>query len=317
MSRNVHQNSKYYFCILSNISRFSYYRIFLGTPNIDGPTAESVPPEQTMHSYHSLFCRRCFKYDCFLHRKWLNLILKYSYIDEKSANYGLHYLGLKTDHPGPKTVLKKKPLEAKPTVPCSSQCFLLLDEVKQRLAIQAALQAKAEKELEASMAEVSRPKKIRKQNSLESGDEDSNDSTKVVGNGGRKERKNGNSSHSNTNGNGKLNNDKSNNNGDKRRESKESLDSNKSNNEKCNNGNGSNVIINESESSSGVMLGPSFLDVFQSKLPEWTSECLYLDSDFIHDNINNIYFFKVLNAVFFGQFTKFMVQIIAAFHEQC
>ncbi|XP_039258696.2 histone-lysine N-methyltransferase EZH2-like [Styela clava] len=71
------------------------------TPNIDGANAKSVQREQALHSFHELFCRRCYKYDCFQH----------------SHLY----------RPPIKTSKRKTQDVRTPTEPCGADCFQHLE----------------------------------------------------------------------------------------------------------------------------------------------------------------------------------------------
>ena len=120
------------------------------TPNIDTLEAVSAVPEQTMHSFHTLFCRRCFKYDCFLHR-------------------------LQPLHPRPTS--KRKGAEMKLlSSACGPECYLLLDEVTADAADTGDTGGDDKEQVSDGPAD-----KIKKNISVDSGNEasseDSNDST--------------------------------------------------------------------------------------------------------------------------------------------
>ncbi|XP_022245263.1 histone-lysine N-methyltransferase EZH2-like isoform X3 [Limulus polyphemus] len=124
------------------------------TANIDGPYAQSVMREQSMHSFNTLFCRRCFKYDCFLH-------------PTKGGDFPPAF------HPTP-SQFKKKNCDMKPsTEPCGPNCYLHLESVKEK---------RRQQEIKKQEEEFAERGKLRKQNSVDSGNEasseDSNDSMK-------------------------------------------------------------------------------------------------------------------------------------------
>ena len=130
------------------------------TPDIDGDASESVPHSKTMHSFHFLFCRRCFKYDCFLYRH--------------------------NNHTGPS--IKRKGPELKNEDPCGPNCYILLSSYKQeqsnKKCISTAEGNEKEYEIETAQSNQTGAKMKNKTNptSLESSgneasSEDSNDST--------------------------------------------------------------------------------------------------------------------------------------------
>lgn len=137
------------------------------TPNIDGPSAESVPQEQTMHSFHTLFCRRCFKYDCFLH----------------PTKGSTDAPGLATSHPRPHGGKRKSP-ELRPlSEPCSPYCYLHLPDAKEKMAFAASSLSSEKLRDENESSNEGKPRKIRKHASVDSGNEasseDSNDSMRM------------------------------------------------------------------------------------------------------------------------------------------
>lgn len=72
-------------------------------PNIDGKNATNKSREQTMHSFRTLFCRRCLRYDCFLHQ-------------------------------GAPIKPRKQIYDIKPDfTPCGANCFFYLESVKEKI----------------------------------------------------------------------------------------------------------------------------------------------------------------------------------------
>ncbi|XP_045689621.1 histone-lysine N-methyltransferase EZH2 isoform X4 [Phyllostomus hastatus] len=111
------------------------------TPNIDGPNAKSVQREQSLHSFHTLFCRRCFKYDCFLHREdpcnarlslWtVKAASAAGVTSAQNARPSLARVSARTFHATPNTYKRKNTETALDNKPCGPQCYQHLEGAKE------------------------------------------------------------------------------------------------------------------------------------------------------------------------------------------
>lgn len=100
----------------------------LCTPNLDGPFAKSVQREQSLHSFHTLFCRRCFKYDCFLHRNGLTDICYYwtcMQLPRLQIKFIFCVFFHTAFHATPNVYKRKNKEIHIETEPCGENCFLL------------------------------------------------------------------------------------------------------------------------------------------------------------------------------------------------
>lgn len=107
------------------------------TPNIDGPNARSVQREQSLHSFHTLFCRRCFKYDCFLHREPENIRWSSTWsMNPSHANVPPLLLAF---HATPNTYKRKNLENLVDSKPCGLDCYMYLVQVSRAAAQQTCL----------------------------------------------------------------------------------------------------------------------------------------------------------------------------------
>lgn len=90
------------------------------TPNIDSSLNKIYSFDKVMHSYSSLFCNRCFTYDCTDHCMYYPFILK------KSEIIFNIFFGFILDPCSEPPLQNKNEQKLKKKMPCGNNCYLTM-----------------------------------------------------------------------------------------------------------------------------------------------------------------------------------------------